>query len=81
MSNLLLPPGFDSKEKYIEEAIDFLHSYQWLTGIHCYDTVAQQFYQNEFPENWRFLSSDESFDIDTLIDMAVNGTMNVYIHT
>ncbi|KAI8851235.1 hypothetical protein BC829DRAFT_129404 [Chytridium lagenaria] len=48
----------------------FLPKYAWLYGSHAYDAVKENFFANNWPKDWTFLTEDAHYSVDDLIGIA-----------
>ncbi|KAI8828275.1 methyltransferase domain-containing protein [Chytriomyces cf. hyalinus JEL632] len=75
MSYMRLPPGHQDPTEYIESLSKFLAKFQWLSSIHAYDSLTEDFWNKSWPSEWRALADEDLFESEQLIGLVKDGTV------
>ncbi|KAJ3225629.1 hypothetical protein HDU78_010620, partial [Chytriomyces hyalinus] len=75
MSYVRLPPGHQDPTEYIESLSKFLSKFQWLSSIHAYDSLTEDFWNKSWPSEWRALADEAYFESEQLIGLVKDGTV------
>ncbi|KAJ3236427.1 hypothetical protein HDU81_010810 [Chytriomyces hyalinus] len=73
MSYVRLPPTHQDPVEYIESLSAFLSKFQWLSSIHAYDSLTEDFWNKSWPSEWRELADEEWFQSEQLIGLVKDG--------
>ncbi|KAJ3353570.1 hypothetical protein HDU83_006648 [Entophlyctis luteolus] len=65
--------GADGIRAYIEALCALVAEFHWLTSVHAYDALTDDFFSRVWPEDWRCLALDPLFSLDHLLLMARDG--------
>ncbi|KAJ3021409.1 UNVERIFIED_CONTAM: hypothetical protein HDU68_009633 [Siphonaria sp. JEL0065] len=72
-----LPPSFVNapRSEYLEQLVSFLNDFKWLSSIHAYDALHEDFYNTLWPSEWKSLADEDVFDANWLIDLVKDGVV------
>ncbi|KAI9334879.1 methyltransferase domain-containing protein [Obelidium mucronatum] len=70
-----LPPSFVEKpiSEYLDSLVSFLSRFKWLSSVHAYDALHEDFYNTVWPIEWKTLADEDLFDSEQLIDLVKDG--------
>ncbi|KAJ3102272.1 hypothetical protein HK100_004397, partial [Physocladia obscura] len=68
---------YDKKSirSYIESLCKVATEFRWLTSIHAYDSLTDNFFETVWPKDWRILADESMFNADHLMALNKHGTI------
>ena len=77
LHSVQLPANFSSHNDYIEHLLAFIHEFSFLYDHHAVNFFVSDYYNTFFPNEWRFLKNQCSFN--DLLELAAHGNIKVQL--